>query len=105
MPDLYLETLDASKTLTKREAAEIVGEYTFVLSDAFRNSDKYVPEKDYFGGRWTGFRQAQSDQITYWNTGIDIDLMKFLGIQSVQVPSDWVNIVHFLHQKCIVNYE
>lgn len=41
-------------------------------------------------GNWTGFSQA-SNTITTWNTGIDFDMLTFIGSKSVQYPEDFVS--------------
>lgn len=43
----------------------------------------------YFRGNWNGFSQA-SEAITVWNTGVEFDLMTFVGAKSVQYPETFV---------------
>lgn len=43
----------------------------------------------YLDGRWTGIEQAK-DNVTQWDTGVELDLLRFVGKKSVDVPENLV---------------
>ncbi|XP_035740721.1 probable 2-oxoglutarate dehydrogenase E1 component DHKTD1 homolog, mitochondrial isoform X1 [Vespa mandarinia] len=87
VPDRYVEKLIKSNILTKAKKENIVKEHNKWLSEALKQVESYVPEASYFSGRWTGMKQAEPN-ITQWDTGIDIDLLRFIGERSVHVETN-----------------
>ncbi|KAH9375938.1 hypothetical protein HPB48_012578 [Haemaphysalis longicornis] len=53
-----------------------------------------------FEGRWSDMTQAPS-AITYWDTGVEPNLLKYVGARSVQVPRDAT--VHPHLNKVLIN--
>ena len=43
--------------------------------------------------QWTGYRQG-SGEITVWDTGVNVDLLKYVGAKSVTLPEDFVSFIH-----------
>lgn len=41
--------------------------------------------------QWSGMIQAKSTR-TEWNTGLDINLLKYIGMKSVEVPEQFVSM-------------
>lgn len=41
--------------------------------------------------QWSGLDQASSDLITSWDTGVPLDVLKFVGTKSVKVPLNFVS--------------
>lgn len=78
-----MEKLVNSQILTTDEVKSIVAEHTSWLAESLRQVDSYIPEPVYFGGRWSEMTQA-SATVSKWNTGVDADLLKFIGSKSVQ---------------------
>ncbi|KAK2579350.1 hypothetical protein KPH14_008300 [Odynerus spinipes] len=87
VPDHYVEKLINSNVLTKAEKENIIKKHNTWLSEALKQVDNYVPEATYFSGRWTGIKQAENS-INQWDTGIDIDLLRFIGEKSVHVDTN-----------------
>lgn len=91
VPDRYVEKLIKSNILTKAKKENIVKEHSKWLSEALKQVENYVPEASYFLGKWTGMKQAEHN-ITQWDTGIDIDLLRFIGKRSVHIETNFVSI-------------
>uniref|UniRef100_A0A1B6DWW2 Transketolase-like pyrimidine-binding domain-containing protein n=3 Tax=Clastoptera arizonana TaxID=38151 RepID=A0A1B6DWW2_9HEMI len=58
------------------------------LNDCLKNVDSYYPEESYFRRQWTGFSQAPS-AVTSWDTGVDVNLLRFIGAKSVSYPDNF----------------
>lgn len=43
-----------------------------------------------FLGQWSGLQQAPG-AITQWDTGVDINTLKYVGAKSVALPEDFVS--------------
>ncbi|XP_048510890.1 2-oxoadipate dehydrogenase complex component E1 isoform X2 [Athalia rosae] len=82
-PDLYVEKLINSKIITPDEAKSIISEHTAWLAESLRQVDNYVPEAVYLSGRWSEMSQATAS-VSKWNTGVDLDLLRFVAEKSVQ---------------------
>jgi probable 2-oxoglutarate dehydrogenase E1 component DHKTD1 len=41
--------------------------------------------------QWSGLVQASDTEVTTWDTGVDIGLLKFVGARSVDLPADFVS--------------
>lgn len=89
IPDTYADKLIAEGTATLEQVRKIESDHTKYLSDEFDNVDSYKPDAHYFQKQWTGIRQA-SNSITYWDTGLDYNILKYIGEKSVQIPTDFV---------------
>lgn len=83
IPDVYRQKLEKMEILKTEESEEIIRKYTNYLEEAFKKSDKYVPQATYFSGRWAGFQQAKPT-LTTWETGVDVNLIKFVVKKSVE---------------------
>ena len=43
--------------------------------------------------QWSGMIQAKPIR-SQWNTGLNVDLLKYIGAKSVEVPQDFVRILY-----------
>jgi probable 2-oxoglutarate dehydrogenase E1 component DHKTD1 len=84
-----LAELAKAKVLTLEEGAKIVEQYTAKLGKALQQVDTYLPPVSYFTGRWFLFRQAESS-VTTWDTGLDTNLLQFIGRKSVEYEDELV---------------
>lgn len=48
------------------------------------------PQANHLERQWAGLVQSPP-HVTHWDTGLSVDLLKFVGAQSVNVPSDLVS--------------
>lgn len=82
--------------MTKDEVDEIVKQQFEFYNSELQAVDKYEPEKSYFKKQWEGFTQASSD-ITTWDTGVDWELLSYIGRNSVYHPPDFVSLFKFIY--------
>ncbi|XP_015428889.1 PREDICTED: probable 2-oxoglutarate dehydrogenase E1 component DHKTD1, mitochondrial [Dufourea novaeangliae] len=87
VPDRYLDKLVKCNIFTVEKARETVDNYTAWLNQTLKQVDSYVPEPTYFAGLWTGLRQADAN-VTQWDTGVDVSLLRFIAEKSVRVDDD-----------------
>ena len=62
-----------------------------MLNESLKKVDDYKPEVNYYTGSWSLLKQASS-QITTWDTGVDLNLLRFVGSKSVSYPQNFVRI-------------
>ncbi|XP_014469454.1 PREDICTED: probable 2-oxoglutarate dehydrogenase E1 component DHKTD1 homolog, mitochondrial isoform X2 [Dinoponera quadriceps] len=88
IPDRYAEELINANILTRENVRNSVENYTAWLNRILKESTEEAPrQRDYLTGRWTGIKQAEAN-VTQWNTGVELSLLKFVGKKSVEVPAD-----------------
>lgn len=69
----------------------VIDKHTEWLAKSLKQVDDYVPQPTYFTHRWTGMQQAQA-ALTTWNTGVDLDLLKFVASKSINFKDDLVSL-------------
>lgn len=89
MPDRYVEKLVKNNVLSTEKVTNIIENYNTRLNQALNNVDNYIPQPAYFSGLWSGIRQAEAT-VTQWDTGVDLNLLKFIGEKSVHNNDDSV---------------
>ncbi|XP_008552671.1 probable 2-oxoglutarate dehydrogenase E1 component DHKTD1 homolog, mitochondrial [Microplitis demolitor] len=87
VPDQYQEQLETLNVIKKEECETIKTKHTSWLNDALKQTDNFVPQPTYFTHRWSGFSQAKST-LTSWDTGVDLDLLRFIIRKSVTLKDD-----------------
>ncbi|CAH0552068.1 unnamed protein product [Brassicogethes aeneus] len=85
VPDMYFNKLKEEGILKEEERNKIVDENWNWLEQHLKASDNYEPEDLAYKKQWEGITQAE-ESITTWDTGIDFDLMTFIGEKSVKTP-------------------
>ncbi|KAL3246016.1 hypothetical protein MRX96_057989 [Rhipicephalus microplus] len=85
VPNDYAKRLQNEGSLDAAEKQKIVDEHMAFLSEQFKLIESYTPPFSRLQGRWSGISQAPS-AITYWDTGVNSDLLKYVGARSVHVP-------------------
>ncbi|KAL1500758.1 hypothetical protein ABEB36_006204 [Hypothenemus hampei] len=88
VPDRYASQLIEEGVLSENEILEIQNEYFTWLNEELEASKIWIPKDVYFKGPWSGFGPAPA-AITTWDTGIDVDLMTFVGEKSVKYPDNF----------------
>ena len=104
VPDNYLDEIVKNEKLCSKEEIDAeVSKYKQYLEDALNevNTGKYKiePRNTYLQKQWSSMTIASHLERTYWNTGCDIDLLRYVGAKSVSTPSDFVSsllILRFL---------
>lgn len=89
IPDLYSEKILSENVTTKEHLDGIVKNHFDFLNSELAATDSYEPVAYYFQKQWSGIQQASSN-ITTWDTGIDYNLLRYIGEKSVYFPDDFV---------------
>ncbi|XP_012538117.1 probable 2-oxoglutarate dehydrogenase E1 component DHKTD1 homolog, mitochondrial isoform X3 [Monomorium pharaonis] len=90
IPDRYTKKLIDANIFTQESVKNIVEGHTAWLNKTLKESSMDISEQSitYFAGRWSKMKQAE-DNITRWDTGVEPDLLRFVGEKSVQVPPNF----------------
>uniref|UniRef100_A0A2I3GXA5 2-oxoadipate dehydrogenase complex component E1 n=1 Tax=Nomascus leucogenys TaxID=61853 RepID=A0A2I3GXA5_NOMLE len=95
IPDTYAEHLIAGGLMTQEEVSEIKSSYYAKLNDHLNNMAHYSPPALNLQAHWQGLAQPEA-RITTWNTGVPLDLLRFVGVKSVEVPRELQMHSHLL---------
>uniref|UniRef100_A0A2K6FNJ4 2-oxoadipate dehydrogenase complex component E1 n=1 Tax=Propithecus coquereli TaxID=379532 RepID=A0A2K6FNJ4_PROCO len=87
IPDTYAEHLIASGLMAQEEVSEIKSSYYAKLNNHLNNMAHYSPPATNLQAHWRGLVQPEAT-ITTWNTGVPLDLLRFIGAKSVEVPEE-----------------
>jgi probable 2-oxoglutarate dehydrogenase E1 component DHKTD1 len=86
-PTILSKDLISKSLITQEEVDNIKSERDNFLEQEFKASTSYEPQKMYFLGDWERIKQASDFSILKIpETGVDIDTLKSIGIQSVTLP-------------------
>lgn len=69
----------------QEEVAEIKTSYFAKLNSHLANLENYQPPATHLQAHWQGL-VSPAACITTWSTGLPLDLLRFVGAKSVQVP-------------------
>lgn len=89
VPDMYAKQLKDEGVASEVSLATVSEEYFNQLGEHLKTCAAHSPPKSHLLGRWEGMASATAAQ-TLWDTGCPVDLLKFIGKQSVNVPSSVV---------------
>lgn len=87
IPDTYADHLIAHGLMTQEEVSEIKTSYYAKLNDHLTNMAHYSPPATHLQAHWQGLVQPEA-HISTWNTGVPLDLLRFIGGKSVAVPEE-----------------
>ncbi|GCC38215.1 hypothetical protein chiPu_0016727 [Chiloscyllium punctatum] len=87
IPDLYAEQLVADGLLTEQEVSSIKTSYYAKLNDHLTNTASFSPPAPNLQAHWSGLVEP-SLRVSTWDTGMPIDLLKYVGAKSVEVPKE-----------------
>jgi probable 2-oxoglutarate dehydrogenase E1 component DHKTD1 len=95
VPNNYEKLLvEQEKLLDKKELHDEVGKFKTSLDDALNNvlngTYKIAPRNTYLNKQWSTMNLASNKERTNWNTGCNVDLLKYIGVKSVDYPKDFV---------------
>ncbi|CAH2040724.1 unnamed protein product, partial [Iphiclides podalirius] len=85
IPDLYAERLIAAGLLTEHDVNTISKKYTEYLQRQFESVSSYRPEVTYYQEQWAGMKAAPT-AVETWDTGVNTELLRQVGIASVSAP-------------------
>ncbi|XP_066134886.1 2-oxoadipate dehydrogenase complex component E1 isoform X3 [Saccopteryx bilineata] len=95
IPDTYAEHLIANGLMTQEEVSEIKASYYAKLNENLTKVADYSPPATHLQAHWQGLAQPEA-RITTWDTGVPLDLLRFIGGKSVQVPEELQMHSHLL---------
>ncbi|XP_060528798.1 probable 2-oxoglutarate dehydrogenase E1 component DHKTD1 homolog, mitochondrial [Cylas formicarius] len=88
VPDSYAAKIIEEGVLSEQQCQEIYEERFEWLNEELQAIEDYQPEDVYFQHQWAGISQPEN-AITTWDTGVDTELLAFVGEKSVAVPEDF----------------
>ena len=96
VPNNYEKTLvEKEKLVEKKVITEEASRFRASLDDSLNNvlngTYKIEPRNTYLNKQWSIMNLASTKDRTNWNTGCNIDLLKYVGMKSVNYPKDFVN--------------
>ncbi|XP_067617256.1 probable 2-oxoadipate dehydrogenase complex component E1 homolog isoform X2 [Eurosta solidaginis] len=95
VPDLYVDHLTREGVLSSEDAKAIRQTYWNYLDSELAESKAYAPQASYLKKQWTGLINA-TDQLTTWDTGLDYQILSYIGHQSIKHPEDFNVHPHLL---------
>lgn len=98
IPDAYVQTLIADGIMTQEEVTKIAKQQFDYFNTELQGAENYEPEKTYFKKQWSQYVQAPND-ISTWDTGVNFELLSFIGKSSVYYPPDFVRTESNMKQK------
>lgn len=88
IPDQYTEDVVSNGLLKESQVKDVIDAHTSYLNEEFKKSDNFTPPQFYLKQQWSGISQADR-VITQWDTGVDLQVLKFIGQKSVEFPPDF----------------
>ncbi|PNF23062.1 putative 2-oxoglutarate dehydrogenase E1 component DHKTD-like protein, mitochondrial [Cryptotermes secundus] len=95
VPDMYADVLVKEGVMTKEEVERIVAEHSGWLNDTLKSMDTYIPQESFLRKHWAGIHQADA-ALTVWDTGLESDILRYVGEKSVTYPQDFNIHPHLL---------
>ncbi|KAI4467524.1 2-oxoglutarate dehydrogenase [Holotrichia oblita] len=88
VPNLYSKNLIQENVWTQQDAEKVINEHKDWLNDNLKEVDHYKPKDPCFKRQWEGYQQAK-EVVTTWTTGLDVSLLKHIGIKSATYPQNF----------------
>jgi len=88
IPDIYTDSLIQEGVLTEEERTGIVSAHTDLLAQNFRLIETYNPERTNLQRQWSSIQEPGA-MVTVWDTGVDTDVLRYVGAQSVKCPEEF----------------
>ncbi|ESO02643.1 hypothetical protein HELRODRAFT_106795 [Helobdella robusta] len=88
VPDLYTDLLVREKVCTRDDLTSDVAKWNEYLSEQLKLIDTHIPKANHLTRQWGGMSKS-TNQITVWDTGVDIDDLKYIGAKSVTLPPNF----------------
>lgn len=81
--------------MTSSDVSKVISDHNAYISEQFKQVDTFKPARLNLKGSWSGLKQAPNS-VTYWDTGLPADVLRYIGAQSVEVPQDFVSNYPFV---------
>uniref|UniRef100_A0A0B6ZF52 Transketolase-like pyrimidine-binding domain-containing protein n=1 Tax=Arion vulgaris TaxID=1028688 RepID=A0A0B6ZF52_9EUPU len=87
VPDHYAQSLVSKGLCNEAGLKENVQQWNSELSEHLDQVTSYKIKPYHLQGRWSSLVQA-GDDITTWDTGVPLDMLKYVGARSATVPAN-----------------
>ncbi|XP_042571056.1 probable 2-oxoglutarate dehydrogenase E1 component DHKTD1, mitochondrial isoform X1 [Cyprinus carpio] len=87
IPDSYADQLISEGLMTEEERGQIKTTHYALLNDWLNNMTLYSPPPTNLQGRWGDLVEPQN-RVSFWDTGVALPLLQFVGARSVDVPEE-----------------
>ncbi len=87
IPDSYADQLISEGLMTEEERGQIKTTYYAMLNDRLNNMTLYSPPPTNLQGRWGDLVEPQN-RVSFWDTGVALPLLQFVGAKSVDIPEE-----------------
>jgi 2-oxoglutarate dehydrogenase complex dehydrogenase (E1) component-like enzyme len=84
------ELLTFLGVLTRDDVSQVVSAHSAYLNSQLDLVDSYSPKKRWLNGKWSKVKQANTS-VGKWETGVPLDLLKYVGAKSVAYPENFVS--------------
>uniref|UniRef100_A0A0N4ZSZ6 RRM domain-containing protein n=1 Tax=Parastrongyloides trichosuri TaxID=131310 RepID=A0A0N4ZSZ6_PARTI len=88
VPDIYCEKLINQGLYDEDKRTQLLKIHTEYLQSEFKNADIAPPQVKHLQGNWKNFIQAPK-AVMVWDTGFDVDHLRFIGAASVKTPESF----------------
>ena len=92
---IYLYFLQNQTISTSEELNFSLDSFNKQLSDHMTQIDSYSPHANHLEHHWSGYQQASTQSRTAWDTGVNVDVLKYIGAKSVTVPDKFVSTIKY----------
>lgn len=89
-----MNKLIENNVLSTNKVKNIIDNYNSQLNQSLNEMDNFILQPTYFAGLWSGIKQAEAS-VTEWDTGVDLNLLKFIAEKSVYIKDDLVRTRHY----------
>uniref|UniRef100_A0A8C1KN46 2-oxoadipate dehydrogenase complex component E1 n=1 Tax=Cyprinus carpio TaxID=7962 RepID=A0A8C1KN46_CYPCA len=107
IPDSYADQLIAEGLMTEEERGQIKTTYYAMLNDRLNNMTLYSPPPTNLQGRWGDLVEPQN-RVSFWDTGVALPLLQFVGAKSVDIPEEiqlhsHLRKTHVVHENMLTS--
>uniref|UniRef100_A0A2L2Y0C6 Putative 2-oxoglutarate dehydrogenase E1 component DHKTD1, mitochondrial n=2 Tax=Parasteatoda tepidariorum TaxID=114398 RepID=A0A2L2Y0C6_PARTP len=88
VPDIYAESLITENVLSKEDVNKITKSYWDLLNENLKQTESYKT-KNYGISNNLNSNEDSKKVISVYDTGINVDLLKFVGARSVELPKNF----------------
>jgi len=89
IPDTFKETLLSKGAITESQVTEAISTHSSYLAEELNKigdgKPNAVTNRSHLLDKWSGFKQG-GNNVTTWETGLPIPLLKYIGAQSIKLP-------------------
>ncbi|XP_022090977.1 probable 2-oxoglutarate dehydrogenase E1 component DHKTD1, mitochondrial isoform X2 [Acanthaster planci] len=95
VPDLYLKEVTEAGAVDQAEIDSELARNQEELNQCLKAAKTHEPEPTTLGKQWSSCVEAPA-HITSWDTGVDMELLRFVAAKSVELPEDFTPHNHLI---------